>query len=69
MKYIKGKGILVGIYNEEDIELKKDKSDVERVKKETGYQYTNIEYVKKRGCIIGLKIYVCSGEDCLSNLF
>ncbi len=63
MKYIKGKGILVGNYSEKDITLGKDKKDVAEKKKETGYSYTNTELVKKDGKIVSIKIYVCSAND------
>lgn len=63
MKYIKGKGILVGTYNEKDLAAGKDKTDVKRVSEKTGYNYTNTELVQKDGKIAGMKIYVCSKED------
>ena len=63
MEYIKGKGILVGTYNENDLANGKDKVDVQRAKKETGYKYTNTDFVKKNGKIILADIYVCSLED------
>ena len=61
--YIKGKGILAGVFGEEDLKQKRDKSQVEKIMEETGYKYTNTEYVKKNGKITGLKIYVCSLGD------
>ena len=63
MEYIKGKGILVGTYNEQDLNERKDKVDVQRVAKETGYKYTNTEFVKSKGKIVGMKVYVCNAED------
>lgn len=63
MKYIKGKGILVGTYNENDLANGKDKVDVQRMKEETGYKYTNTEFVKNKGKVGSVKVYVCSMED------
>lgn len=63
MEYIKGKGILVGTYNEDDLANGKDKVDVQRMKEETGYNYTNTEFIKSKGKPIGIKVYVCSVED------
>ncbi|RKI83761.1 hypothetical protein D7V90_07670 [bacterium 1xD42-87] len=63
MKYIKGKGILVGTYNENDLKNGKDKIDVLNISKETGFNYTNNEFVKRNGKIVGIKIYVCKIED------
>lgn len=63
MDYIKGKGVLVGTYTETDIANGKDKEDVKKVSEETGYKYTNTEFVKKNGKVSGIKIYVCSLED------
>lgn len=63
MDYIKGKGILVGIYNEKDLANKKDKEDFKKMSEETGYKYTNQELVMKKGKIVGMKLYVCKQED------
>lgn len=63
-KYIKGKGILVGTYNEADIVNGKNKEDAQKISKATGYVYTNTELVTKNGKIVGLKIYVCDVQDC-----
>lgn len=61
--YIKGKGILVGIFNELDLKNGRDKEAVEKKKKETGLNYINTEYVYENNYIIGIKIYVCAIED------
>lgn len=63
MEYIKGKGILVGTYNEIEVSNGKHKADVRKMKKETGYEYTNTELVKSRGKVVGMTIYVCNAED------
>ena len=48
MKYIKGKGYFVGSFSETDIKNGLDRVAVEKAKTETGLQYTNQEYIKKR---------------------
>ena len=63
MNYIKGKGILVGEYNEKEVLSGKDKQDTKIKMKETGFSYTNTELVKKNGKIVSVKVYVCSVED------
>lgn len=63
MEYIEGKGVLVGTYNEIEVSNGKHKIDVQKMKKETGYEYTNTEIIKKRNKVIGMRIYVCTMED------
>lgn len=63
MKYVKGKGILIGTYDENDLKNGKDKSDVLKISRETGLKYTNTEILKSKGKIIGMKIYACKAED------
>ena len=58
------KGIFVGTFDEKDLQLGIDKVKVAAAKQETGLKYTNTEYVKKRGQIVGIKIWVCSIDDC-----
>lgn len=61
--YIKGKGILVGTFNQEEISKNIDNQKVEEIKLKTGLKYTNTEFVKKGKEIVALRIYVCSLED------
>lgn len=61
--YIKNKGILVGTFNEDDLRNKIDKKAIDEAMKETGYEYIHSEYVKRKGEIVGLKVYVCKMED------
>ncbi len=61
--YIKGKGILVGTYNDKDLSLGVDKVATRRMQALTGYNYTNTKLIKRNGHIIGLSVYVCSKED------
>ena len=62
-KYIKGLGVYVGTFNEQDLKENKDKQALEKVQEKTGLQYTNTKLVMKRKEIIGIKIYACSSED------
>lgn len=51
--------ILVGTFNENDLRAGKDKIEVEKAKEKHNLKYTETEYVKKKGEIVGLKVYVC----------
>lgn len=59
MKYVEGKGYFVGTYTEHDLAKGKDKAAVAKMMKKTGCQYTNSEFVKKNGKIVGITLYVC----------
>lgn len=61
--YIKGKGILVGIFNELDLKNGRDKEAVEKKKKETGLNYINTEFVRKNDDTVSIRIYVCTVDD------
>ena len=61
--YIKGKGIYVGTFSESDIDSGKDKIAVRKMMDDTGLGYTNTEFKRSGGKIVGLKIYVCKAED------
>lgn len=58
--YIKGKGIFVRTYSEEDLIQQKD---LKVCQKETGLEYTNTELIRKNGKVIGIKLYACTAED------
>ena len=62
-EYVKGKGILVGCFNAQQIKDKEDKVAVQNMMDTTGYKYTNTEFVKKNGKTTGIKIYVCELDD------
>lgn len=62
-KYVKGKGFLVGQFMEEELRKGIDKLEVKKAKEETGLKYTNSSYVKRKGEIVGLKLYVCTAEE------
>lgn len=62
-EYIRGKGILVGTFTELDLKNGHYKEAIEKMKKETGLNYTNTEHVYKNNDIVGIKFYVCAIED------
>lgn len=62
-EYIKGKGILVGCFTEQQIYNKEDKIATQNIMDTTGYKYTNTEFVKRNGKITGVKVYVCQLDD------
>ena len=64
-KYIEGKGVLVGSYNELDLANGVDKVDVKIAKRNTGLKYTNQTYQKKNKKIVAVKIYMCTVDDCV----
>lgn len=61
--YIKGKGVLVGTFSEEDLTKGIDKKQLAKVQEETGLKYTNTEFIKKKGKIVALKVYACNVDD------
>ena len=61
--YIKGKGIYVGTFSESDVASGKDRLAVRKAMDDTGLEYTNTEFKRSGGKIVGLKIYVCRAED------
>lgn len=58
------KGVFVGTFSEDDVRNGVDKQKLWAVQNETGLKYCNTEFVKKKGKIVGLKIWACSLEDC-----
>jgi len=61
--YIKGKGILVGTFSENDLTNGTDKIETQKVKERTGLKYTNTSFVMKGKKITGLQVYVCNLDD------
>lgn len=55
-------GIFVGNFSEDDIKSKKDKKEVEKMKKQTGLNYVNTKIIKKSGKKY-LSIWLCNVED------
>lgn len=60
--YIKGLGILVGKFTEEDLRNKIDKQVVAEKSKEYNLKYTNAKIIKEKG-IRKLAIYLCNIDD------
>lgn len=58
------KGIYVGRFNEQECRDGIDKKVVFQKMEETGLKYTNTRFVKKRGEIVGLDVWVCNVHDC-----
>ncbi len=62
--YIPGKGILVGTYSEQDLDAGKDRRDVAEMQEKTGLKYTNTMVIKDSGIPVGLRVWICTAEDC-----
>ena len=61
--YIKGWGIPVGAFNEEELKKGVDREVLKKYQKEyPQYKYTNTKIIKEHG-IRKLAIYICSAED------
>lgn len=60
--YIKGLGVLIGKFTEDDLINKVDKKIVEEKKKEYNLNYTNTKIIKEKG-ITKLAIYLCNVDD------
>lgn len=60
--YIKGLGVFVGKFSENDLKNGIDKKAVEKKEKETGLKYTNTKIIKEKG-VTKLAIWVCNVED------
>ena len=58
------KRVFVGTFDENDIRNGVDKQKLHEVQERTGLKYCNTEYVKKKGEIVGLKLWACKLEDC-----
>ena len=60
--YIKGLGVLVGKFTENDLKNGIDKKAVEDAKEKYNLKYTNTKIIKEKG-IRKLAIYLCTLED------
>ena len=60
--YIKGLGILVGKFTENDLKIGKDKEIVKQKQEEYNLKYTNTKIIKENG-IRKLAIYICNVYD------
>lgn len=54
--------VFVGQYDEKDVKSGNADRDVQAAKDKTGLTYTYTRYVKKRGQIVGFKVWVCDLE-------
>ena len=57
----------VGEFNEEQLRNKEDKVAIEKAKAETGLKYIESEFVKKKGTIVGIKVYLIPDEVYLNS--
>lgn len=55
--------VYVGEFSESDLDAGIDKKAVSEAMERTGLKYTNTMFVKKRGKIVALKIWVCDFDD------
>lgn len=62
-KYIKGFGVYVGEFNEEEIKAGKDRSLVKAAKDRNSLDYINVELIKDNHSVVGMKLWVCKRED------
>lgn len=60
--YIKGLGVLIGEFTEEELKEHKDRIVIEEKKKELGLKYINAKEVKRKG-IKKLAVYLCNAYD------
>lgn len=54
--------ILVGTFEEADLAAGRDKEAVKEAKEKHGLGYTETKLVKKKGKIVGIKIWVCDSD-------
>ena len=62
-EYIKGKGVLVGTFTEDQLRKKIDKMEIAKAKEKYELKYINSEFVCKGNQITGIRVYVCNLED------
>lgn len=62
-KYVKGKGVLVGTFTEDQLRKKIDKMEIAKAKEKYELKYINSEFVYKDHQITGIRVYVCKLED------
>lgn len=55
--------VYVGEFSVKDISEGRDKSEVKLMMAKTGLKYTNTKLVKRKGEIVGIKIWVCDAES------
>lgn len=62
-EYIKGKGVLVGTFTEDQLRKKIDKMEIAKAKEKYGLKYINSEFLEKGGQLTGMRVYACNLED------
>lgn len=55
--------VYVGEFSVKDLSEGRDKSEVKLMMAKTGLKYTNTKLVKRKGEIVGIKIWVCDAES------
>lgn len=55
--------VYVGEFQAKDLSAGRDKSEVKLMMAKTGLKYTNTKLVKRKGEIVGIKIWVCDAES------
>ena len=55
--------VYVGEFSVKDISEGRDKSEVKLMMAKTGLKYTNTKLVKRKGEIVGIKIWLCDAES------
>jgi len=55
--------ILVGVFSEQELKDGKDKIAVAKQMEESGLKYTDTKFIKNRGEIVAMKIWVCSLDE------
>ena len=59
---------LLGVFNEQQVRNGKDKVAVEDTKtKDPTHKYVKTEFVKKKGKIVAMKIYLLTSEEYLNS--
>ena len=59
---------LLGVFNEQQVRNGKDKVAVEDAKtKDPTHKYVKTEFVKKKGKIVAMKIYLLTSEEYLNS--
>jgi len=54
--------VLVGTFSEQDLICGTDKVAIDKAKKETGLKYTQSQFIKKKGKIVGMTVWVCTAD-------
>lgn len=63
MIYKQNLGYHIGTFTSDQLMAGEEKIAIEKAKAETGLNYINTTFVKKKGLIVGMDIYVCDYKD------